>query len=267
MDAHRFDALARVLTTAGSRRRAFTGLVSGTLSLVLGASSMEDVAAKKKCPPCKKRKKGKCKKKLPDGTACAGGSCQRGVCQLAAPPVDSCPGQKRCGGACIPTSECCTNDQCPAGSLCCTEGCTTANLEPGRVVSRARTATAALITAAPRIVRAPRATGGAAQRAAGKRARRTVTAAGARSVSCRPPSGAGGAAGAAKSSIPAKAMQTAAIPPAPPSPAIPTHSGVLRRPTVREECGLPVVLLRWGMHGDRQRPDAGYLLRRDLWLS
>ena len=120
------------LTTAGSRRRAFTGLVSGTLGLVLGASSMEDVAAKKKCPPVQEAQEGQVQEEAPGRNGVCGRiGAQRGVCQLAAPPVDSCPGQKRCGGACIPTSECCTNDQCPAGSLCCTEGCTTANLEPG----------------------------------------------------------------------------------------------------------------------------------------
>ena len=37
--------------------------------------------AKKKCPPCRKRKKGKCKKRLPDGAACPGGICRSGSCE------------------------------------------------------------------------------------------------------------------------------------------------------------------------------------------
>jgi hypothetical protein len=85
MDGFAFDALTRSLTSAGSRRRALTGLVSGTLGLILAASVIDEAAAKKKCPPCKKRKKGKCKKKQPDGTACAGGTCRGGSCVLAAP--------------------------------------------------------------------------------------------------------------------------------------------------------------------------------------
>jgi hypothetical protein len=63
MDADRFDTLARSLTL---RRHALAAL-SGALGLVLGASLPEDAAAKKKCPPCKKRnKQGKCKKKKPN---------------------------------------------------------------------------------------------------------------------------------------------------------------------------------------------------------
>jgi hypothetical protein len=47
--------------------------------------------------PCKKRKQGKCKGTLPDGTLCASGACQNGKCVAAAPgPVTTadaaCPG-------------------------------------------------------------------------------------------------------------------------------------------------------------------------------
>src|SRR4051794_24260786 len=56
------------------------------------------VAAKKKkpCPPCKTRKKGKCKVTLPDGTAGAGGTCQGGKlpcgrCRAPPPPSPSPP--------------------------------------------------------------------------------------------------------------------------------------------------------------------------------
>jgi hypothetical protein len=92
MDGIRFDTLTRALTAAGSRRHAVTTALIGGLSLALGASSVEDAAAKKKpCPPCKKRKQGKCKKKLPDGTGCPGGSCQNGSCVAAAAPPPPSP--------------------------------------------------------------------------------------------------------------------------------------------------------------------------------
>jgi hypothetical protein len=88
MDAGRFDALTRTLARARSRRYALGGLLSGALSLL--GSRAEHVAAKKKkaCPPCKKRKKGKCKATLTDGTACRGGTCQGGRCVPSAPLPD-----------------------------------------------------------------------------------------------------------------------------------------------------------------------------------
>ena len=43
----------------------------------------EDFAGySKKCPPCKKRKNGTCKKKLPEGTACAGQTCEAALGQF-----------------------------------------------------------------------------------------------------------------------------------------------------------------------------------------
>jgi hypothetical protein len=73
VDRRRFDILARSLTTAGSRRRVMTSL----LGLVFGAAMVEEAGGRKKCPPCKKSRQGKCKGKKPDGAACPGGSCQR----------------------------------------------------------------------------------------------------------------------------------------------------------------------------------------------
>ncbi len=58
MDADRFDALARALTAAGFRRRALAAALAGSLGL-LGLTYLEDVTARN-CPPCKKRKNGKC---------------------------------------------------------------------------------------------------------------------------------------------------------------------------------------------------------------
>jgi hypothetical protein len=97
MDDSRFDTLTRSLTTAGSRRRALTTVLGGALGLVAAASLDDAVAKKKPCPPCKKRKKGKCKAKLPDGTACSGGACQGGSCVATAvvspPPPPFCSGK------------------------------------------------------------------------------------------------------------------------------------------------------------------------------
>jgi hypothetical protein len=60
---------------------------------------------KKNCPPCKKRKNGKCKKTLPDGSACPGGTCQAGSCIYSTPTCTAtCAGMvcgvDGCGGSC-----------------------------------------------------------------------------------------------------------------------------------------------------------------------
>lgn len=89
MDVGQFDALTWTLTTSGSRRRVLGGLLPGSLGFF--GARVEQAAAKKKkpCPPCKKRKKGKCKAKLPDGTACEnGGTCQSGSCRATTVPPD-----------------------------------------------------------------------------------------------------------------------------------------------------------------------------------
>jgi hypothetical protein len=82
-DATRFDALTRSLH---SRRGALAAL-STVLGLAQRSSWNEDAAAKKKkpCPPCKKRKQGKCKPQ-PNGTTCTGGNCQSGSCVATPPP-------------------------------------------------------------------------------------------------------------------------------------------------------------------------------------
>ncbi len=112
MDPQRFDTLARSLTAAGSRRRALAAILGGALGLSLGATSIEEAAARKKkpCPPCKKRnRQGKCKKKLPDGTACEGGrTCQNGSCLCAS-------GLRPCGATC---QQCCVNLDCEGGRTC-----------------------------------------------------------------------------------------------------------------------------------------------------
>jgi hypothetical protein len=152
MDADRFDTLARSLTDARSRRAALTALLGSTLSLV----GLAETEAKKKCPPCKKRKNGNCKKNKPDGTACPGGTCRGGRCIPAngCPPDrvcgngccpdgqtcqqgqcaaggNGCPdGQKPCGTACILAGQCCTDTDCPTGTTCCDRLCTDTTADP-----------------------------------------------------------------------------------------------------------------------------------------
>ena len=100
MERDRFDALTPTLTTTGSRRgitRLLAGLTLGG-SLGLLRLSQAEAKCKKTCGPCKRCTKGKCKPKAA-GTACAGGTCQRGRCITTPPPPPSftelaCPGPK-----------------------------------------------------------------------------------------------------------------------------------------------------------------------------
>ncbi len=137
MDARRFDTLARLLTRTGSRRRALLAALGGALGTTPGAFSVDEAAAKKKCPPCTKRnKQGKCKKKKPDGITCKnGGTCQGGRCVAAAPPcrgLDTpCTADAQCcSGICDSYFDECQAvrfgcdpiiaGQCPDQGICCT---------------------------------------------------------------------------------------------------------------------------------------------------
>jgi hypothetical protein len=129
VDANRFGSLARILTPTGSRRRALATGFGSVLGIVLGAASVEVPAAKKKkpCPPCKKRKQGRCKKQLPDGTACQSGTCQGGSCVATTCPA-VCPVCQTCnsasGSCAVDTSE---NGEagagCAAPKVCCSGTC------------------------------------------------------------------------------------------------------------------------------------------------
>jgi len=128
MDHVRFDTLTRSLTSTskGSRRLTLATLLGSALGL-LGVAHLDGAAAKKPCPPCKKRKQGKCKKKRPDGTACPGGTCQSGRCVTRSSLPAGCPsGSKTCEGTCISTNQCCSVADCPPlpDFQCCNGLCT-----------------------------------------------------------------------------------------------------------------------------------------------
>jgi hypothetical protein len=129
MDSARFDSLVRSLTTTGSRRRALTA----ALTLVVGALGSDRAQAKKKkaCPPCKKRKKGKCKSTLPEGTACTdssggGGTCQRGSCvATTVPPCVPESAATTCTAGCGRPNNNCNQPvtcPCPSGLTCLLNG-------------------------------------------------------------------------------------------------------------------------------------------------
>lgn len=160
MDGTGFDALTRAVSGLRSRRGVARALLGAILGTPLALPDLDEVDAKRgpsrkrrqrraqrqdragrgrnsaqadkkkgkkgnACPPCKKRKQGKCKKKLPDGTACSGGTCQGGSCIPACTP--SCAGRScgpnGCGGNCgtCPGALSCQDGQCV---LACTGGLT-----------------------------------------------------------------------------------------------------------------------------------------------
>ena len=129
MESDAFDSLTRSLIGAhpGSMtRRGITRLLGGlALAGPLTLLGFAEADAKKKsCPPCKKRKHGKCKKKLPNGTPCNGGACDSGRCVavLATECVAQCGGKvcgpDGCGGQCGPGCAigCCKDGACVAGN-------------------------------------------------------------------------------------------------------------------------------------------------------
>jgi hypothetical protein len=113
MDGSRFDSLARTLVTVGSRRRALGGvLFAGALGMVGSVVETDAKKKKKPCPPCKKRKKGKCR-----GGCAAGAVCRENVCVFCA------SGQVGCRDVCITLATDRANcgkcgAACPAGAIC-----------------------------------------------------------------------------------------------------------------------------------------------------
>jgi hypothetical protein len=117
IDAARFDSLSRSLTAARSRRRLTGNLFSLAIGSATAASPLiAEAKRKNSCPPCKKRKKGKCKKKKTDGTPCPGGMCRRGLCATCTVGVQN--GRETGvdgGGSC---SRCGTGQGCTSPNDC-----------------------------------------------------------------------------------------------------------------------------------------------------
>jgi hypothetical protein len=158
MDDSRFDALSRAFADGHSRRGLTRLLGSLALGGALARLGVAESVAKKKhkskkkaCPPCKKRRKGKCKGLLPDGTACSGGTCRGGNCMATVPPPPppvcttnaECSGGQVCvAGACV---DCTSFGQCTEGRFCgaggrclgfetCANQATCFGLVPGGIV-------------------------------------------------------------------------------------------------------------------------------------
>ena len=154
MDGSSFDTLARAFSTSRARRGLAQLLLGAALGGTQALAGLNEAEArrgqrrkrqkrrdqrrrdrnqrpsdapqaegkkrkKKACPPCRKRKKGKCKGTLPDGAACPGGTCQAGSCvPTTSPPIctPSCVG-KDCGdNGCGESCGTCT------GGLACQNG-------------------------------------------------------------------------------------------------------------------------------------------------
>ena len=147
MDAARFDALARSLTSAGSRRRALALALGGVLAPLLPRKDAEAHNALLKCKKLKGDRKKKCVKKAkkhnaahasetpPPGPTCSdgvkngsesdvdcGGSCQRCL------NTKRCTGPNDCATAYCASSTC---SLCPTwGAACGSDGGTTCTCYP-----------------------------------------------------------------------------------------------------------------------------------------
>jgi hypothetical protein len=122
VDANRFDHLTLVLGEGSSRRRVGLLLAAVGLGASLPVGSETD-ARKKRCPPCRFKKNGKCKGKKPDGTACGDGfSCLDGRCTCL-PAERECPGEFCCpeGQVCdVSRTQCANPGACaPVATLAC----------------------------------------------------------------------------------------------------------------------------------------------------
>jgi hypothetical protein len=138
VDERAFDSFAAAVGLSATRRAALPVLFSGLLLLHPGNSTARkrrrqhragdrrrkhrhdarsERKRKKRCPPCKKRKKGKCKGRLPDGSACPGGICLSGNCCTPTCAGKVC-GDDGCGGSC---GTCGTGHTCQSGT--CVLGC------------------------------------------------------------------------------------------------------------------------------------------------
>ena len=103
MDGTAFDSLARFLVGAASRRGFAARLAAGLLAPALALADSD--ARAKRCGPCRrKNRKGRCKRKRPNGTPCgADKTCQQGACAACLPGIAPCEPDRPfacCSGRC-----------------------------------------------------------------------------------------------------------------------------------------------------------------------
>ena len=119
MDAHRFDRLARSLSTPNSRRHAVTAALGGTLSVLRltdpdAAEAAKSTKCKRQPGECETCKRGKCERK--NGKK----SCKAGKIKAKAFGTP-CSGGGTCeNGACIPCSFVGLQVACSSSAQCCT---------------------------------------------------------------------------------------------------------------------------------------------------
>jgi hypothetical protein len=152
---HHFDVLTRSLSGGSSRRTLLRGLAALGIGAAVAhapsgaaatnrkrnAKSRRKPAARQSpddqvrvaapgatCGPCEKKKRGTCVPK-PDGTPCAGGICQHGVCHPFDPPCETTCAGCCFAGQCFPgdTNANCGKDgatcaQCPSDDVCRPDG-------------------------------------------------------------------------------------------------------------------------------------------------
>jgi hypothetical protein len=119
MDADRFDALSRSLTTAGSRRRALAFALSGALAPLLAGEATDAHDALLTCKKLKGAKKKKCLKKAKKHmkthageVPSSGGGGSSGGCTPNCAPTNAC-GSDGCTGSC---------GTCDGGATCTATG-------------------------------------------------------------------------------------------------------------------------------------------------
>jgi hypothetical protein len=124
MNESHFDALVRALSDGSATRRTLSrGLAGALMAGGLIAFGWQDGDAKKRCPPCRRRKKGKCRKSLPDGAGCPGGTCQSGSCIAASTLPDTPPADPPPASTPPPDSTECIAGDCPNPGPCKVRAC------------------------------------------------------------------------------------------------------------------------------------------------
>jgi hypothetical protein len=123
--ANRFADLLRPPTMVRSRRGLARALAALGIGGAIGAAAPATGEAKR-CPPCRKKKNGTCRKKKPDGTRCGDcRACRNGRCVPNGDLDDSACGRDgRClAGTCNEKPDCSGTGETCAPKQCCSAAC------------------------------------------------------------------------------------------------------------------------------------------------